>query len=80
MKATLRAHLDAIGVVALAAVVAALGAVEVFRPFGLRFSDLTGRVVTLGTMIRIGILTIVVVRLASAHWVPTARVSSRRWR
>src|SRR5512137_1256733 len=58
-----RAHLDTIGVVALAVVIGALGAVEVFRPFGLRFSDLTGRVVTLDTMIRIGILTIVVAGL-----------------
>src|SRR4030042_177024 len=59
----LRAHANTIGVVVLAIVIAALGAVDVLRPFGLRFSDLTGRVVTLDTMIRIGILTIVVVGL-----------------
>jgi branched-chain amino acid transport system permease protein len=59
----LRAHTNTIGVLAFAIVIAALGAVDVFRPFGLRFSDLTGRVVTTDTMIRIGILTIVVVGL-----------------
>jgi branched-chain amino acid transport system permease protein len=59
----LRAHGNAIAVVLFAAVIAALGAVDLFHPFGLRFSDLTGRIVTLDTMIRIGILTIVVVGL-----------------
>jgi branched-chain amino acid transport system permease protein len=59
----LRAHLNTIGVVTLALVIGVLGAIDVFRPFGLRFSDLSGRVVTLDTMIRIGILTIVVVGL-----------------
>ena len=59
----LRAHWNAFGVAAFAAVIAALGAVDVFRPLGIRFSDLTGRIVTMDTMIRIGILTIVVVGL-----------------
>ena len=59
----IRSHGNAIGVVLFAAVIAALGAVDVFHPFGLRFSDLTGRIVTMDTMIRIGILTIVVVGL-----------------
>jgi branched-chain amino acid transport system permease protein len=59
----LRAHWNALGVAAFAAVIAALGAVDVFRPLGMRFSDLTGRIVTMDTMIRIGILTIVVVGL-----------------
>jgi branched-chain amino acid transport system permease protein len=59
----LRAHPNAFGVTALAVFIAALGAVDLFRPMGLRFSDLTGRVVTMDTMIRIGILTIVVVGL-----------------
>jgi len=58
-----RPHLHTLGVTLLAAFVAALGLVELLRPFGLRFSDLTGRVVTLDTMIRIGILTIVVTGL-----------------
>jgi len=60
-----------------------LGAVDVFRPFDLRFSDLTGRIVTLDTMIRIGILTIVVVGLnllmamrARCRW---ARPAFTRW-
>ncbi len=58
-------HGDAntIGLIVFAAVIVALGAVDLFRPFGLRFSDLTGRVVTMDTMVRIGILTIVVVGL-----------------
>jgi branched-chain amino acid transport system permease protein len=60
---TLRAHGNAVGIVLFAAIIAALGAVDVFRPMGLRFSDLTGRIVTMDTMIRIGILTIVVVGL-----------------
>jgi branched-chain amino acid transport system permease protein len=59
------AHINAnlAGVILLAVVLAGLGAVDLLRPFGLRFSDLTGRVVTIDTMIRIGILTIVVVGL-----------------
>jgi len=63
MTKFLRAHTNSVGILAFAIVIAALGAVDVFRPFGLRFSDLTGRVVTMDTMIRIGILTIVVVGL-----------------
>jgi branched-chain amino acid transport system permease protein len=59
----LRAHSNRIGILFLAVVLAGLGAVDIIRPFGVRFSDLTGRVVTMDTMIRIGILTIVVVGL-----------------
>jgi branched-chain amino acid transport system permease protein len=59
----LRARANIIGVVAFSIAILSLGAVEAFRPFGLRFSDLTGRVVTMDTMIRIGILSIVVVGL-----------------
>ncbi|MBN1438512.1 MAG: branched-chain amino acid ABC transporter permease [Anaerolineales bacterium] len=59
----LRAHPNLAGVAVLAAVLAVLGAVDLIRPFGVRFSDLSGRVVTMDTMIRIGILTIVVVGL-----------------
>ncbi|MBN2083960.1 MAG: branched-chain amino acid ABC transporter permease [Anaerolineales bacterium] len=51
------------GVIILAVVLALFGAIDIIRPFGLRFSDLSGRVVTIDTMIRIGILTIVVVGL-----------------
>lgn len=59
----LRAHRNMISVIAFTVVLAMLGAVDILRPFGLSFSALTGRVVTLDTMIRIGILTIVVVGL-----------------
>jgi branched-chain amino acid transport system permease protein len=59
----LRAHPNLLGILLLAVILAALGAVDLIRPFGLRFSDLSGRVVTMDTMIRIGILTIVVVGL-----------------
>ncbi|MBN1429979.1 MAG: branched-chain amino acid ABC transporter permease [Anaerolineae bacterium] len=62
MKA-LWARRNLVNVIAFTVVLAALGAVDIFRPFGLSFSALTGRVVTLDTMIRIGILTIVVVGL-----------------
>jgi hypothetical protein len=53
----LRAHRNIIGVIAFTIVLAALGAVDILRPLGISFSALTGRVVTLDTMIRIGILT-----------------------
>jgi branched-chain amino acid transport system permease protein len=59
----LRAHSNLIGLLVLAAVLALLGLVDLVRPFGVRFSDLTGRIVTMDTMVRIGILTIVVVGL-----------------
>ena len=59
----LREYSDVIGIVVFTLVIGALGAVDIFRPLGLRFSDLTGRIVTMDTMIRIGILTIVVVGL-----------------
>jgi len=56
-------RLNVIGIVAFAVIVLALGLVDVFRPLGLRFSDLTGRIITMDTMIRIGVLSIVVVGL-----------------
>jgi branched-chain amino acid transport system permease protein len=59
----LRTHVNVVGVIILAVVIVVLGAIDIVRPFGLRFSDLSGRVVTMDTMIRIGILTIVVVGL-----------------
>jgi branched-chain amino acid transport system permease protein len=59
----LREQPNVIGIIVLTVVIVALGAVEIFRPLGLRFSDLTGRIVTMDTMIRIGILTIVLVGL-----------------
>jgi len=42
---------------------AALGWLEMAQPFGLRFRDLTAGLITFDTLIRIGILTIVVVGL-----------------
>jgi branched-chain amino acid transport system permease protein len=59
----LRGNSNLVGVILLAVILCGLGAVDIIRPFGLRFSDLSGRVVTMDTMIRIGILTIVVVGL-----------------
>jgi branched-chain amino acid transport system permease protein len=59
----MRSHPNLVGVILLAAVLAGLGAVDLIRPFGVRFSDLSGRIVTMDTMIRIGIFTIVVVGL-----------------
>ena len=47
----------------LTAVVCLLGWVELTRPFGLDFSDLTAGLITLDTMIRVAILTIVLVGL-----------------
>ena len=58
-----RTRTNTTGILVVATVIAALGAVDLFRPLGVRFSDLTGRIVTTDTMIRIGILTIVVVGL-----------------
>ncbi len=59
----LRVHSNLVGIILLALILFGLGAVDIIRPFGLRFSDLSGRIVTMDTMIRIGILTIVVVGL-----------------
>jgi branched-chain amino acid transport system permease protein len=52
-----------IGVVVLAAIILVIGWIEIARPAGLRFRDFTGGMVTFDTLIRIGILTIVVVGL-----------------
>jgi branched-chain amino acid transport system permease protein len=59
----LREHRNTAGILGLTVVICILGLVDVVRPGGVKFSDLTGRVVTMDTMIRIGILTIVVVGL-----------------
>jgi branched-chain amino acid transport system permease protein len=56
-------HSNIVGIVAFATLVVALGLVETFQPFGFRFRDFTGGMVTFDTLIRIGILTIVVVGL-----------------
>jgi branched-chain amino acid transport system permease protein len=55
--------LNAIGVIVLAILIGLMGWIEVTRPFNLRFSDLTDGIVTMDTMVRVGILTIVVVGL-----------------
>ena len=47
----------------LALVVTVVGWIEIAQPLGLRFRDLTGGAVTFDTLVRIGILTIVVVGL-----------------
>lgn len=52
-----------VGIIAFAALVIVLGLVETFQPFGFRFRDFTNGMVTFDTLIRIGILTIVVVGL-----------------
>ncbi len=56
-------HQNLVAVAILAVLIGLVGYVEVARPFGIKFSDLTGGLITLDTMIRIGILTIVVVGL-----------------
>ena len=54
---------NVVGVIVLAIVIAVIGWIEVARPLEIRFSDLTAGVVTMDTMVRVGILTIVVVGL-----------------
>ncbi len=56
-------HSNIVGIFIFAAFVVALGLVETHQPFGFRFRDFTGGMVTFDTLIRIGILTIVVVGL-----------------
>jgi branched-chain amino acid transport system permease protein len=50
-------------VILLACLILIVGWIEMVRPMGIRFSKLTGGVVTMDTMVRVGILTIVVVGL-----------------
>lgn len=50
-------------VVVFGALIGLIGWVEIAHPLNLRFSDLTGGIVTMDTMVRMGILTIVVVGL-----------------
>ncbi|MCL5951208.1 MAG: branched-chain amino acid ABC transporter permease [Chloroflexi bacterium] len=54
---------NATAVIALGALVLLIGYVEIAQPFGLTFADLTGGLVTLDTMIRIAIFTIILVGL-----------------
>jgi branched-chain amino acid transport system permease protein len=51
------------GIIILAILIAVLGWVEILQPLGIRVSDLTAGIVTMDTLVRIGILTIVVVGL-----------------
>jgi branched-chain amino acid transport system permease protein len=60
---TLRRRRNTVIIIGFAVVIIVLGLIDLIRPFGVRFSDLTGRVVTMDTMIRIAILSIVVVGL-----------------
>ncbi|HET7011600.1 MAG TPA: branched-chain amino acid ABC transporter permease [Anaerolineales bacterium] len=57
----LRRSPNVVAALAMAVVLLGLGMFEIVRPGGVDFSDLTGGLVTLDTMIRIGILTIVLV-------------------
>jgi branched-chain amino acid transport system permease protein len=52
-----------VGLAILAVLVVGIGWLEIAQPMDLRFRDLTGGLVTFDTLIRIGILTIVVVGL-----------------
>ena len=54
---------NTIAVIVFAFLIVVMGWIEIARPLGLRFSDLTGGIVTMDTMVRAGILTIVVVGL-----------------
>lgn len=56
-------YLNAAGIVIFVAFIVAIGWVETVQPLGIDFADLSGGIVTLDTMVRIGILTIVVVGL-----------------
>jgi branched-chain amino acid transport system permease protein len=56
-------RLNVLGVVFLMVLIGAIGWVESAQPFGIRFRDFTGGMVTFDTLIRIGILTIVLVGL-----------------
>lgn len=54
---------NTVGVIGLTCLILAIGWIETTHPMGLKFSSLTGGVVTMDTMVRVGILTIVVVGL-----------------
>ena len=56
-------YLNTILIVGFAILGSVIGWIEITRPLGIRFSDLTNRIVTMDTMVRVGILTIVVVGL-----------------
>lgn len=62
-RSTRRIPTMGLGITALGVLIIFFGWVEVARPGGIRFSDLTAGIVTMDTLVRIGILTIVVVGL-----------------
>jgi len=57
-------HSNVLGIGGFIAIIVAFGLMESIQPFGFRFRDLTGGMVSFDTLIRIGILTIVVVGLS----------------
>ena len=56
-------YANVMGLGVFIAIIVVFGLIETIEPFGLRFRDLTGGMITFDTLIRIGILTIVVVGL-----------------
>ncbi len=54
---------NVVGLAILTVLILGIGWLEIARPMGLRFRDLSGGLVTFDTLIRIGIMTIVVVGL-----------------
>jgi len=58
-----RRHQISIGIGVFAIVIFLLGWIEMARPLGFEFSDVTGGIVGFDTLIRVGLLTIVVVGL-----------------
>lgn len=58
-----RKNPNASGVIVLAVLMLLMGYIEIAHPFGLELSDLTGGILTLDMMIRIGIFTIILVGL-----------------
>jgi branched-chain amino acid transport system permease protein len=62
-RAGWRRHQTSIGIGLLGIIIFLLGWIEITAPLGLQFSDITGGIVTFDTLVRIGLLTIVVVGL-----------------
>jgi branched-chain amino acid transport system permease protein len=58
-----RRHQISVGIGVLAILIIVLGWIETSQPMGLKFADITGGIVTFDTLVRVGILTIVVVGL-----------------
>ena len=57
------ANTNTVGWMTLTAIVILMGWIETSKPFGVDFADLSGGVITMDTMVRIAILTIVLVGL-----------------